>query len=86
MKHRLTLTLGLAALVCSAVAATASAGRPNGQLFQFRGEVVSATSTSVQITVEGGNHAALRMMLGLLFCTMSLLLIVVWRRFRLSPA
>ena len=65
MKHRLTLTIGLAALVCAAVAATASAGRGgNGKLFQFRGEVVSATSTSVQITVEGGNHAALRMMLG----------------------
>ena len=27
MKHRLTLTIGLAALVCSALAATASAGR-----------------------------------------------------------
>ena len=65
MKHRLTLTIGLAALVCAAVAATASAGRGgNGQLFQFRGEVVSATATSVQVTVEGGNHAALRAMLG----------------------
>ena len=65
MKHRLILTIGLAALVCSALAATASAGHVgNGQLFQFRGEVVSATATSVQITVEGGNHAALRAMLG----------------------
>ncbi|MGN6799990.1 MAG: hypothetical protein ACTHKS_17740 [Gaiellaceae bacterium] len=65
MKHRLTLTIALAALVCSAVAATASAGRGgHGQLVQFRGEVVSATATSVQITVEGGNHAALRAMLG----------------------
>jgi hypothetical protein len=65
MKHRLTLTIALAALVCSAVAATASAGRGgNGQLFQFRGEVVAATATSVQVTVEGGNHAALRAMLG----------------------
>jgi hypothetical protein len=65
MKHRLTLTLGLAALVCFAVAATASAGPGrNGRLFQFRGEVVTASPTSVQITVEGGNHAALRMMLG----------------------
>jgi hypothetical protein len=65
MKHRLTLTLGLAALVCFAVAATASAGSGrNARLFQFRGEVVTASPTSVQITVEGGNHAALRMMLG----------------------
>ena len=65
MKHRLFLTIGLAALVCSAMAATASAGRGgNGKLFQFRGEVVGATPTSVTITVEGGNHAALRKMLG----------------------
>ena len=65
MKHRLILTIGLAALVCSAVAATASAGRGgNGKLFQFRGEVVVATPTSVTITVEGGNRAGLRAMLG----------------------
>ena len=65
MKHRLILTIGLAALMCSAVAATASAGRGgNGRLFQFRGEVVAASATSVQITVEGGNRAALRAMLG----------------------
>jgi hypothetical protein len=65
MKHRLILTISLAAIVCSALAATASAGRGgHGQLFQFRGEVVSASPTSVQITVEGGNHAALRAMLG----------------------
>jgi hypothetical protein len=65
MKHRLILTIGLAALVCSALAATASAGRGgNGRLFQFRGEVVAASPTSVTVTVEGGNHAALRAMLG----------------------
>jgi hypothetical protein len=65
MKHRLTLTIALAALLCSTLAATASAGRGgNGKLFQFRGEVVSASPTSVQVTVEGGNHAALRAMLG----------------------
>jgi hypothetical protein len=64
MKHRLILTIGLAALVCSAVAATASAGPGGNRLFQFRGEVVAASATSVQITVEGGNRAALRAMLG----------------------
>jgi len=65
MKHRLILTIGLAALVCAAVAATASAGpRGNARLFQFRGEVIAATPTSVTITVEGGNRAALRAMLG----------------------
>jgi len=64
MKHRLILTIGLAALACSAVAATASAGLGGNRLFQFRGEVVAASATSVQITVEGGNRAALRAMLG----------------------
>jgi hypothetical protein len=65
MKHRLLITAALAALACAVLAATASAERGGkGRLYQFRGEVVSATSTSVQVTVEGGNHAALRAMLG----------------------
>jgi hypothetical protein len=64
MKHRLILIIGLAALVCAAVAATASAGRGGNRLFQFRGEVVAASPTSVEVTVEGGNRAALRAMLG----------------------
>lgn len=67
MKHRLLVTVALAALVCAAIASSAVAGRGDhgkGRLFQFRGEVVAASSSSVQITVEGGNHAALRAMLG----------------------
>jgi len=65
MKHRLIITAALAALACAILAATASAGRGDrGRHYAFRGEVVSATSTSVQITVEGGNHIALRKMLG----------------------
>ena len=65
MKHRLIISAALATLACSALAATASADRGGkGMLFQFRGEVVNASATSVQITVEGGNHAALRAMLG----------------------
>jgi hypothetical protein len=65
MKLRLIATLALAVLTCASLAATASAGRGgHAQLFQFRGEVVSASPTSVQITVEAGNHAALRAMLG----------------------
>ena len=65
MKHRLIVTAALAALVCAAVAATASAERGGkGRLFQFRGEVVAAAAGSVQVTVEGGNHAALRALLG----------------------
>jgi hypothetical protein len=63
MKKMLTL-LGLAAIVCATVAATASAGRHHGRLYQFRGELVAANPTSLQLTVEGGNHAALRAMLG----------------------
>ena len=65
MKHRLILTLGLAALVCSAVAATASAGRGgNGRSSSSAARSSPRAPTSVQITVEGGNHAALRAMLG----------------------
>lgn len=67
MKHRLLLTLAIAALACAAVATTAAAshgGKARGPAFQFRGDVVSASSSSVTITVEGGNHAALRAMLG----------------------
>jgi hypothetical protein len=68
MKHRLIVSIAAAALACASVAAAASAdrgGHPHrGQLYQFRGEVVSASSTGVQVTVEGGNHAALRAMLG----------------------
>jgi hypothetical protein len=65
MKHRLLTTLALAVLVCAVLASTAVAARGGAaRLYQFRGEVVSASSTAVQLTVEGGNHAALRAMLG----------------------
>ena len=65
MKHRLLTTLALAVLACAAFASTAVASAGGAaRLYQFRGEVVSASSTGVQVTVEGGNHAALRAMLG----------------------
>jgi hypothetical protein len=64
MKHRLFVTIALAALACAALAATATAAGKKGRLFQFRGDVVSASATSVQVSVEGGNHAALRKLLG----------------------
>jgi len=67
MKHRLLFILALAALVCAAVASTAAAahgGKAKGREFEFRGDVVSASSTALTITVEGGNHAALKAMLG----------------------
>jgi hypothetical protein len=64
MKHRLLTALALTAIACAAVAATATAGTKANKLFQFRGELLGASATSVQIQVEGGNHAALRAMLG----------------------
>ena len=65
MRNRLLTSLAIAALACAAIASTAAAGRGGkGQLFQFRGEVLGASSASVQVQVEGGNHAALRAMLG----------------------
>jgi hypothetical protein len=63
MKHRLLTGLALAALTCVVVAASA-AGGGNGKLFQFRGELLAASSTSVQVKVEGGNRPALRKLLG----------------------
>ena len=63
MKHRLLTTLALAALACTVVAATALGGG-KGRLYQFRGDLVSASSTSVQISVTGGDHDALTALIG----------------------
>ncbi len=63
MKHRLFATLALASLAF-AVLVTAAAGGGKGRLFQFRGDVVAAGSTSLQISVEGGNHDALKALIG----------------------
>ncbi|HZU20242.1 MAG TPA: hypothetical protein VE982_03385 [Gaiellaceae bacterium] len=64
MKHRFVITAALALAAC-VLAATATAARGgHGQLYQFRGAVQSATSTSVSVAVEGGNRAALRALLG----------------------
>lgn len=63
MKHRLLTTLALAALACTVVAATALGG-DKGRLFQFRGTVVAASSTSLQITVTGGDRQALKALIG----------------------
>jgi hypothetical protein len=65
MKNRLLSTLALAVLACAALATTAVANNGGkGRLFQFRGELVSDSATSVTLTVEGGNQPALRKMLG----------------------
>ena len=63
LKHRLLTAIALAALACTVVAATAL-GDGNGRLYQFRGDVVSASSSSLQISVTGGNHLALKALIG----------------------
>jgi hypothetical protein len=63
MKHRLLTSIALAALACTVVAATAF-GSGKGRLYEFRGDVVSASATSLQITVTGGNRLALRTLIG----------------------
>jgi hypothetical protein len=63
MKHRILITIALAALACATVAATA-AGGGKGRLFQFRGTLVATGSNTVQISVEGGTHNALRALIG----------------------
>ncbi len=62
MKKLLTL-IGIAAL-CVAASATAAPGNGKGRPYIFRGELSSASSTAVSLKVEGGNHAALRALLG----------------------
>jgi hypothetical protein len=63
MKHRLLIALSLTALACAVVAATALGGG-KGRLYQFRGDVVSSSSSSLQIAVTGGNHFALKALIG----------------------
>jgi hypothetical protein len=63
MKKRLIGTIALAALTCAVIAA-AAAGGGKGQLFQFRGEVLATGANSVQVQIEGGNHAALKALIG----------------------
>jgi hypothetical protein len=63
MKHRLLTGLALAALTCVVVASAASGGG-KGRLYQFRGELLGVSTTSVQLQVEGGNKPALRALLG----------------------
>src|SRR4051794_8288151 len=63
MKHRLLAALALTALACTVVATTAVGGG-KGRLYQFRGDVVSSSSSSLQISVTGGNHFALKALIG----------------------
>ena len=63
MKLRLLSTLALVVLATAVVAAGASGGG-RGKLYQFRGELLNASSTTVSVQVEAGNRPALRAMLG----------------------
>jgi hypothetical protein len=62
MKHRLLPLVALAALALAVVAAATAGGR--GRLYQFRGELLNAGSTSVQLQVEGGSRDALEALIG----------------------
>jgi hypothetical protein len=63
MKHRVLISAALAALACAALVASALAA-PNTRLFQFSGEVLGVSTTSLQVQVEGGNPIALRTLIG----------------------
>jgi hypothetical protein len=70
MKLRVTLALAAAAIACAALGGAASAGRGGGhhaQPYVFNGEVLSAPGAnagSLSVQVEGGNHAALKALIG----------------------
>jgi len=64
MKHRLSLVLAaLATVAVTAVAASAGTAH-GGRTYEFRGELLSASSSSVQLQVQGGNHDALKTLIG----------------------
>ncbi len=63
MKHRLSLALAAAA-TAAATTVAASAGTAGGHVYEFRGELLAASSSSVQIQVEGGTHDALKALIG----------------------
>jgi hypothetical protein len=63
MKIRLPLVLAATAVAAAATVA-ASAGAAAGRVYEFRGELLSASSSSVQLQVEGGTHDALRALIG----------------------
>jgi len=71
MKLRLTLALTAAALACVAVGGAASAQSTRhphpGQRYVFNGEVLTAPGAnagSLSVQVDGGNHAALKALIG----------------------
>jgi hypothetical protein len=63
MKLRLSLALA-AAVAVAATTVASSAGTSAGRVYEFRGELLSASSSSVQLQVEGGTHDALKALIG----------------------
>ena len=63
MKNRVLMSAALVTVACAALVATAVAA-PKAKLFQFRGEVLGTSTTALHVQVEGGNPAALRVLLG----------------------
>ncbi|HVV59934.1 MAG TPA: hypothetical protein VHC45_16345 [Gaiellaceae bacterium] len=63
MKLRLSLALAAVAVVAATTVA-ASAGTSAARVYEFRGELLSASSSSVQLRVEGGTHNALKALIG----------------------
>jgi len=68
MKLRLTLALAAAALACVVAGGATAAQRDHaGQRYVFNGEVLTAPGAnagSLSMQVEGGNHAALKALIG----------------------
>ena len=58
------MKLVLALILAAAVTSTAATAGGKGRVYQFRGELVNASSTSLQLQVEGGDHAALKALIG----------------------
>jgi hypothetical protein len=63
-KHRLAAATVLVAAVCAALATAAVAARGGSTTYEFRGDLAATTSSSVRLTVDGGNHDALKALLG----------------------
>jgi hypothetical protein len=64
MRHRVLLAALALVTVAFATVAGAALGGGKGRLYEFRGELLNASASSAQVQVEGGNHAALRALIG----------------------
>jgi hypothetical protein len=64
MKHRLFLVLAAVATVAVTAVAASAATAHGGRTYEFRGQLLSASSSSVQLQIQGGNHDALKALIG----------------------